>query len=373
MRRRALPRLLATVLVAAAVAPACLGRPAPGPGPSPVGLTLGDVVYVVDGWGRPPFSLRRLDGGEATELPHGHLTQDGRFLLVWERSEGAASTYTVVSTAGGQQVGRIEVPGPAHVLLADGSTAYFFSDNGGDGQILEASVETGRAGVLARLDAPVGAMTAVQAGGRLYVLTAGGRASGVLHRIEVRTGEGSRWDVPGRLFGGMHQLLTTPDGSRAFVVDLVQRTVIAFDGPSGQVRGPVSYAASERSAGVRDRLRGLWRGLLPRPASAKAVIAPGAAISPDGTRLYAVDHVEDSVAVLDAGTLAVLGRYRVGHKVHSLRLNPEGTLLYVLDRDSRAIAALDAASGERRGLLTDVGQAPGPIVGVCSEEPAACW
>ena len=74
----------------------------------------------------------------------------------------------------------------------------------------------------------------------------------------------------------------------------------------------------------------------------------GAAISPDGSRVYAVG--EDGILVITTADLAVKARYLPGSPVRSIALSPDGQRLYVLAEDG-TLTRVDAATGKPAGTV----------------------
>ncbi|GAC1698322.1 MAG: hypothetical protein NVS9B6_08280 [Candidatus Limnocylindrales bacterium] len=88
----------------------------------------------------------------------------------------------------------------------------------------------------------------------------------------------------------------------------------------------------------------------------------GAAISPDGARVYAV--ADDGLLVITTADLAVRARYLRGTPVRSIALSPDGQRLYVLAEDG-SLTRLDAATGKPAGTVPSLARA-GAILAVAS-------
>ena len=80
----------------------------------------------------------------------------------------------------------------------------------------------------------------------------------------------------------------------------------------------------------------------------------GAAISPDGSRIYAVG--DDGLLVITTADLSVRSRYLRGTPVRSIALSPDGQRLYVLAEDG-SLTRLDAATGKPAGTVPTAARA----------------
>lgn len=80
----------------------------------------------------------------------------------------------------------------------------------------------------------------------------------------------------------------------------------------------------------------------------------GAAISPDGSRIYAIG--DDGLLVITTADLAVRARYLRGTPIRSIALSPDGQRLYVLAEDG-SLTRLDAATGKPAGTVPTTARA----------------
>jgi YVTN family beta-propeller protein len=85
-------------------------------------------------------------------------------------------------------------------------------------------------------------------------------------------------------------------------------------------------------------------------------------VSPDGSRLWAANILDNSLSVVDLQTLSVLATLPVGQTPKSLGLVGGGTALYVLNNGGNTVSVLDTASNhlvttalERFGLNQPMG------------------
>jgi YVTN family beta-propeller protein len=92
-------------------------------------------------------------------------------------------------------------------------------------------------------------------------------------------------------------------------------------------------------------------------ASSEGYLSPVTAkFSPDGTKLYVVCEDDDSVLVLNAHTLRVTRKVKVGHKPQDVAVSPDGKTLYVSNEWSDTVSVVDAGTFQvRRTLATGWG------------------
>ena len=124
-------------------------------------------------------------------------------------------------------------------------------------------------------------------------------------------------------------MLLSPVGGHLYLVN----------GPAGMIAdvGPESLRLE------RKELR-----LVPAVETTARRPVHGAAISPDGSRIYTVG--EDGVLVITTADLALKARYLPGTAVRSLALSPDGQRLYVLAEDG-TVSRIDAATGKPSGIV----------------------
>jgi len=140
-------------------------------------------------------------------------------------------------------------------------------------------------------------------------------------------------------------ILDVPDGGPAvraawsMVLSPVGSHLYLVNGPAGMIVdiGPESLRLERSQLELTPAVQATER----RPIN-------GAAISPDGSRIYAVG--EDGLLVITTADLAVRARYLGGTPVRSIALSPDGQRLYVLAEDG-TLTRLDAATGKPAGTV----------------------
>ncbi len=86
--------------------------------------------------------------------------------------------------------------------------------------------------------------------------------------------------------------------------------------------------------------------------ASEGYLSPVAAkFSPDGTKLYVVCEDGDSVLALDAHTLRVTRKVRVGHQPQDVAPSPDGKILYVSNQWNDTVSVVDATSFQVKKTL----------------------
>jgi hypothetical protein len=165
----------------------------------------------------------------------------------------------------------------------------------------------------------------------------------------------------------------SPDGRALFLWNPSTLVLTRVDLESGDVTTGAATAASSRPF---DPLTALGRWLAPS-AAAKVLLSSGIALSPDGTRIYALgvepgatasDEFGGSTGVLvfDARSMANVGRWDPTADFVSLAVSPDGRFVYAAgsprySADGRvtnqpaSVTVFDASSGEVRLIAGRLG------------------
>jgi hypothetical protein len=174
-----------------------------------------------------------------------------------------------------------------------------------------------------------GAQLASPNDGWVYTFYAN-HAHGFIHALDTASGGVICIDLPHdwAMAGASWGLAASPDGRRLYAAnsDLGVAAVVQDFQVKQQARLP------ESSAGVFDA-----------PVAEAKEVRAGAAVSPDGRVLYAIDR--KGIAVINAGNLQYIKRYLPDRRLSSLALSPDGTTLYALDETGRRLTRLEARSG----------------------------
>ena len=143
-------------------------------------------------------------------------------------------------------------------------------------------------------------------------------------------------------------------GQHLYVWGPVARTLARIDVASGTVTSGTATTAATTADPLSDLAQALGRWIAP-PALAKVSLDPAMAISPDGTRIYALGVDPGSgeavasrgVFVFDAATVTQVGHWQPVADLTSISVSPDGAWLYAAGQplfDAGGIASLDAAS-----------------------------
>jgi len=140
-------------------------------------------------------------------------------------------------------------------------------------------------------------------------------------------------------------ILDVPDGGPAvraawsMLLSPVGGHLYLVNGPAGMIAdvGPESL-----------RLERTQLHLQPAVETTDRRPVHGAAISPDGSRIYTIG--DDGLLVITTADLSVRARHLRGTAIRSLALSPDGQRLYVLAEDG-SLSRLDAATGKPGGTV----------------------
>ncbi len=87
----------------------------------------------------------------------------------------------------------------------------------------------------------------------------------------------------------------------------------------------------------------------------------GAAVSPDGTKVYVANQEKDTVSVIDMSTNCVIATISVGSKPWGVAINPDGTRVYVTNQASNTVSVIDAMNNTIKATVP-VGNLPVGVV-----------
>ena len=143
-------------------------------------------------------------------------------------------------------------------------------------------------------------------------------------------------------------------GGQLFVWGPVARTLARIDIATGAISSVTASATASTADPMSGLAAALGRWIAP-PALAKVFLDPALAISPDGTRVYAlgVDMrsgeavASRGVFVFDTSTMTEVGHWQPVADLTSIALSPDGAWLYAAGQplfDAGGTASLDAAS-----------------------------
>ena len=157
--------------------------------------------------------------------------------------------------------------------------------------------------------------------------------------------------------------VTSPDGSELYVWDPSALVLHRVD----LATGAETKASAAAATAALDPVTALGRWLAPS-TSAKTFLQPAIAISPDGSRVYALGITGDpagsgltgsaGVLVFDTATMAVVGRWAPTADFVSLALSPDGHLVSVTGAPG---VMADGAPGPEEASITVFGAADGAV------------
>jgi len=174
----------------------------------------------------------------------------------------------------------------------------------------------------------------------LYGLYLFGKNGPFIHLLNLSQPIAWRVDLPDRGRQDESQLLwsltMSPDGNRLYAVN--GGLGIAAE----VVPGNPPRVERKTDFKVRHPQTSSFFGLVIN-AQAKRVVHGGAALSSDGTRLYAIG--DDGVYVIDSARLSVSGHLLAGLALESLALSPDGSVLFATSFQERTVARVDLRTG----------------------------
>jgi hypothetical protein len=196
-----------------------------------------------------------------------------------------------------------------------------------------------------------GDSVAQPAGSYVYTIYARQNDGPFIHALPLDESLAFCLDLPGDPINDVEEeflwsLAITPDGSTLYAVNGSLGHVAVITSTSGfpQIARTGSLALKPASSSI---LAGLVVN-----AEAKGARIGGAALSPDGRRLYAV--ADSGLVAIDTTTLKVRARLLEGDTIVSIRLSSDGKWLYVADTSTGRVVQLDPKTGAVAGQIANV-------------------
>ena len=309
----------------------------------------------------------------------GGLSPNGRWLALqgivgaeqmrtFQRERRWQSRFVVLDTTGERAPQHVELEGSFWVFAVgdDGATVYLAESlpplSPTEQQIrvydlareaLEPSPVVDQSGAASFWGARVAGLLSPD-GRRHYGLYVSTTEAPFVHALDLAGRTAARIPLPGaRRTGGEEDLLWTLASSRdgatlyavnAALANAALASVFELDAARLEVRRAAEL--SLRAARPPGLLAALARWLVPA-AEAKRLLIGGAALSPDGSTLYALG--EQGLIAVDTRTLSVRGRYLEGWTLDSLALSPGGERLYAVSLDRLKLLRVDPETGALLG------------------------
>lgn len=153
----------------------------------------------------------------------------------------------------------------------------------------------------------------------------------------------------------------TPDGTQVYVIgrdsvviDTATNTVTATLPASSA--GGVAFHPSGTPGYVRDSGVILVIDTASNTLSDTVIVGPGAgggvAVTPDGTRVYASNSVNNTVSVIDTATNTLIDTVSVGTSPDGLAVTPDGTAVYVANLGGDTVSVIDTATNTVTDTIT---------------------
>ncbi len=151
-----------------------------------------------------------------------------------------------------------------------------------------------------------------------------------------------------------HQLLLSADGSRLYAICGDQNAT-----PNLCIVDTTTYTLLDKVAVP------LLTGISTFPPYT------GVAVTPDNSRVYLTDPVQDSVVIVDLPTHAVRSPVRVGSSPQGISATPDGRWVYVANSASNNVAVIDTTSNSVSATIA-VGRNPSALGRFIAPVPPVC-
>lgn len=156
-----------------------------------------------------------------------------------------------------------------------------------------------------------------------------------------------------------HEVAITPDGGKAYILNLDSDHIWIFDAESkkelGRIKtgstarmvfsrdGRVGYLVSSHSTNIPivDTIADKVTGEIP---VGKGVF--GLAISPDDTLLYITTGKDNHFIMIDIATQKKVAEILVGNDAHTVVVSPNGKWAFITNRDDNEVAVIDTEKKE---------------------------
>jgi len=260
------------------------------------------------------------------------------FLVVGLTAAAGAAPFAYVTNSSDHTVSVIDVATNAVVatlavgrspwgvvVKGDGTRVYVANQSASSVSVIDAASRTVVATIGVGL-MPYG-VALNPAGTRLYVTNSG------VHSVSVVDTAANTVIATVPVGTTPRGVEVSPDGSQVFVVN--------FGGsPEVSVIDAATNTVTERIDGDGP------------------VGATGAALSPDGGRLYVTEQYTNRLKVIDTTTNAVVANVPVGVEPQGVAVNPTGTRVYVANNGSESVSVIDAATNAKLPDILLPGSAP---------------
>ena len=331
-----------------------------------------DGRYAYVGWSARAHPIW-TSGIVVVDLDAGAIVQR---LDLPEKADGSGDSRTyvdaprVVGTAGG----RVVIDRNGYTFAAAGANSYHTSSD-----VYLAALSGGSLGDPVALALGTGCGNDVTLAGGLTdgglwlsCVTYGSVGLNVIRRIKPDLSLAGDTSLSSAPVEGATTILSS-DGTLLFAWNPSSLTLTRVDLATGET----ATGQAPRASVAADPLTALGRWLAPS-AAAKSILQAGIAISPDGSRIYALGIDGNpagegfvgsaGVLVFDARTLAPIGRWAPTADLDSIAVSADGTLVYaagapdvdaagVQTNQQASITVFDAADGTIRLIAGQLGHA----------------
>ena len=322
------------------------------------------AVRVIDARTGRTARTVQLTGRWASAAEYGNgpsgLSPNGRWLVLADPKADRA-VFQVIDTTGSAQPKRIEIPGRfSFDAISDNGESLFLVERL-DGTKYRVRVADVRSGLLvpgAVIDVKQVATTADENGvmnGSYTTATAGPGGEWYFSVYQHPT-KGPYIHALNTHTRIAECILDLPTFGNASAVEMAKQPFwsLAADDYHGiarlyAVNGALGRIALVDPYEIKVKRSATFKVPAPAPGPAAFVPHAGAAVSPDGYRLYALG--ETGIFLIDTSDLSMRATFAQGSAFRGLAVSPDNSTLYALAADGRSVTVLDARTGRPSATL----------------------
>ncbi len=274
--------------------------------------------------------------------------------------QSGSGLVSVLDTGTGKEVARIPTGDTPHsVVVTPDEGTLFVANTGNPAQSARSvtAIQTSTHRVLAQIDvgfSPLD-MAIDQAGTRVFVTNSDARSLSIIDVASLR--ETRRINLT-TVVGGPFGIAVQPDGETIYVTDIDGNQVLVIDTESARVTDTIQVLASPRSLALSTDgqtlyVTGFDGGVgvidLSRGQQVQTISTPGGvfriAVSPTRAVIYATDHDNDDLLVIDptrGEVVQTVSALSSGQNTRGLTVSRDGEWIYVTNQDTNDLVVIDA-------------------------------
>ena len=318
------------------------------------GITVEYRVVATDAVG----NVSTFPSGEEGPRVFRVLSMSGEPVLYVVQS--GSSQVSVVDTGTGSEVARIPTGDTPHsIVVTPDDGVMFVANTGNPSQSARTltAIETATHRTLAEIDVGFGPLDLAmdEAGRRVFVTNSDSRSLSIVDVASLR--EVTRINLT-TVVDGPFGVAAQPDGRTVYVTDIDGNQVLVIDAESARVTETIDVLASPRSLALSTDgqtlyVTGFEGGVgvvdLSRSQQVRTISTGGGvfrvAVSPTRSVIYATDHDNDDLLVIDPVVGEVVQTVQVllsGKNTRGLTVSRDGRQIYVTNQDTNDLVVFDA-------------------------------